>query len=247
MNKIPKNMYQDAIFRWNVCKGCNFNCFYCIPSFQKQAKRLMPKFDENGVQYRGCQDCYDYKPHFHPERLDIDFNKKKYETSGDKFIWAVSSGDIACMKEEWIQEILDKIREYPNRTFFMQTKDPSCFYKYDFPGNMLLGITLETNEYPHGYRPSKAPLPWHRYVSFKDLDFPRKVVIIEPIMEFRLGIFLRWLVDLNPERVYIGYNSKPKNCYLPEPSLEKTLNLIKDLKAFNIKVKTKYMKEEKNV
>jgi len=41
-------------------KGCGFACSYCIPSFQLQAKR----------QKHNCRRCYDYVPHFHPERLD---------------------------------------------------------------------------------------------------------------------------------------------------------------------------------
>ncbi len=225
------NMYSDSIFQWNVAKGCNFQCTYCVPSFQRQAKR----------QKHNCIKCYNYEPHFHPERLKINFNLDKYETIGDEFIWACSSGDIACMKDDWIQTILNKIKEYPNRTFFMQTKDPSIFYKFDFPENMLLGITMETNEYQYAYIPTKAPSPWHRYVGFHDLEFPRKVVTIEPIIEFRHEIFLSWLKALNPERIYIGYNSKSKSIQLPEPSLKKTQELIKELKKFT-KVKTKYMK-----
>ena len=199
------NMYSDSVYQWNVCKGCNFNCLYCIPSFQRQAKRQMPKFDENGVQYRGCQDCYDYKPHFHEERLNINFNLEKYETSGDKFIWAISSGDIYWMKEEWINQIIDKIKEYPNRTFFFQTKSPDCYYHYSIPKNVILGITLECDAYR--YKITDAIPLWHRYIFFRDYQFPRKIVTIEPIMGFEFDRFLSWLKDINPERIYIGYDT----------------------------------------
>ena len=232
------NMYSDSIFQWNVCVGCNFFCEYCKKSFQAQMKRQMPKFDENGVQYRGCQKCYDYEPHFHEERLDINFNKKKYETSGDTFIWAISSGDIACMNPEWIQQIINKIKEYPHRTFFMQTKDPSCFYQYTFPENMLLGITLETDQY-HS-KITNAPNPFFRYITFADLPFPRKVVTIEPIMDFDFYRFLAWIRIIGPERVYIGYDTK--KCNLREPSLRKTLRFISELKKYT-KVKTKFLKK----
>ena len=128
MTEIPKNMYQDAIFRWNIFKGCHFSCTYCIPSFQRQAKRQKPTIDKNGNS-RGCQDCYDYTPHFHPERLKTSLPN----TTGDQFIWACSSGDIAFAKHEWMEQILKRIKELPNKTFFFQTKDPACYYYYNFP------------------------------------------------------------------------------------------------------------------
>ncbi len=235
MSKVKKqNMYSDSVKQWNVVIGCNFDCIYCKKSFQAQMKRQKPMIDKNGKK-RGCQECYDYKPHFHPERLKDSLPN----TTGDQFIWCCSSSDIFFADTVWMELILNKIREYPNRTFFFQTKDPSVFTKYDFPKNVMLGITLETNEYPHGYRPSKAPLPWHRYILFKDLKYPRKVITIEPIMEFRYEILLNWIIALKPERVYIGYDTKKNN--LPEPSIEKTRKLIDELEHFT-KVKQKYMK-----
>ena len=230
------NMYSDAII-WNVAKGCYFDCVYCRPSFQRQAKRQKPTIDKNGRK-RGCQQCYDYDPHFHPERLNINFNNKRYDTSGDKFIWAISSGEIACMREEWVNQIINKIKEYPNRTFFFQTKSPDCFYKYEFPDNVILGITMETDVYRTKITDA-MPL-WHRYAFFKDYEHPRKFVTIEPIMDFIFEHFLSWLRDINPERIYIGYDTK--KCGLIEPPLDKTLRLIDELKKFTI-VKIKYMRD----
>ena len=34
----PSNMYAEAK-TWNPFKGCAFDCVYCVPSFQRQAKR----------------------------------------------------------------------------------------------------------------------------------------------------------------------------------------------------------------
>ena len=50
------------------------------------------------------------------------------------------------------------------------------------------------------------------------------------------------LIDMiNPERVYIGYDTK--NSKLPEPSLQKTTHLIEALEQLGIKVKTKLLRE----
>lgn len=47
--KAVSNMYADAK-TWSPFKGCKFDCIYCVPSFQKQAKRQM----------HNCMDCYNY-------------------------------------------------------------------------------------------------------------------------------------------------------------------------------------------
>jgi len=198
-------------------------------------KRQKPGIDKNGKK-RGCQQCYDYEPHFHEERL----NDRLPRTKGDEFIWVGSSGDISFIEYPNMLKILKKIEEYPDRTFFFQTKNPDFFRKFIFPINVVLGITLESDIY---YREiSNAPFTYDRVHSFDRLDFPRKFVTIEPILEFNFSVFLGWIQELNPERVYIGYDTK--KCGLPEPSLEKTGKLIKELERFT-KVKLKYMKEEK--
>ena len=225
------NMYKEA-FTWNVFVGCEFRCSYCPPSFQRQMKRQKPVIDKNGKK-RGCQLCFDYIPHFHPERL----NNKLHKTKGDEFIWVGSSGDISFIEYPNMLKILKKIEEYPDRTFFFQTKNPQFFHRFIFPVNVVLGITLESDIY-YG-EISKAPFPYERVHSFELLDFPRKFVTIEPILEFNFSVFLGWIQELNPERVYIGYDTK--KCGLPEPSPLKVMKLIKELSRFT-KVKKKYMK-----
>ena len=227
-------MYSDSVKQWNVFVGCKYDCLYCRKSFQAQMKRQKPMIDKNGKK-RGCQKCYDYEPHFHEERL----NDKLPKTSGDEFIWVGSSGDIAFIRYPDMIKILNKIEEYPNRTFFFQTKDPTVYYNYIFPKNIMLGITLESNI---SYKTiTDAPTPYYRYISFLRLDHPRKVITIEPILDFNLSIFIFWIRDVNPERVYIGYDTK--KCNLPEPSLRKTKILIEELKEFT-KIKLKHMKND---
>jgi len=217
------NMYLDSKRQWNVIVGCEFNCKYCINSFQRQMKR----------QKHNCIKCYNYEPHFHPERL----KKSLPRTEGDEFIWCCSSGDISFAKEEWMDKIIERIKELPNRTFFFQTKDPSCFYKYSFPDNVILGITLESNR---DYLVTKAPFPWQRYNDFSKLDFKRKIVTIEPIMQFDLEIFVEWIKNIDPIRVYMGYDTKISN--LTEPKLSEFLELWSELNRFT-KVKSKLIRE----
>jgi len=64
---------------------------------------------------------------------------------------------------------------------------------------------------------------------------------IEPIMDFDREDFAHWIILLNPEVVYIGYDSKRK--HLPEPPLAKTLGLIDDLTGAGIHVERKLLRE----
>lgn len=242
-------MYQDAIFRWNICVGCLFDCVYCKKSFQAQMKRQKPVIDKRGRR-RGCQNCYDYFPHIHPDRLTKKFTSKNFPvTKGDQFIWCCSSSDIFFTQKEWMESILSVARDYNDRTFFFQTKAPSVFNKYEFPSNTYLGITLESNR---DYRDlSKAPLPTQRAEEFAEVNHPYKIVTIEPILAFDLYQFVLMIKEINPRRVYIGYDTKKswwmegnRKVYLKEfePTLAATNKLIQLLRKFTV-VKIKYIPE----
>lgn len=218
------NMYLDSKKQWNVFCGCEYQCKYCTNSFQRQMKR----------QKHNCIKCYNYEPHFHPERLKQPLPR----TYGDEFIWVASSGDISFITLPNMLKILRKIDEYPNRTFFFQTKNPRFFFDYTFPDNVILGITLESNR--NYLSISKAPSQFTRYLDFLGLSFEKKIITIEPILDFSLNIFVRWIKDIKPIRVYIGYDTKKSK--LIEPSLKKTLKLCEELSRFT-KVKTKLMRE----
>ena len=101
---------------------------------------------------------------------------------------------------------------------------------------MILLTTLETN-LDAGYKAvSKAPPPTERYRQFKNLKYPRKVVTIEPVMDFDEAVFPQWIVDLKPEYVWLGLNSRPKALKLPEPSHQKLRKLVKILKDAGVKI-----------
>jgi len=209
-------MYREARYTWNPGAGCNFNCKYCYPSFRRQAKR----------QKQRCLDCYYYRPHFHPERLTPKYIKKLPKTRPGEFIFTVDLGDWYWLKPEWRKAILECIEKMPDRDFLIQSKNPLCFLENDFPDNVILGTTIETNSGDLTQKISKAPRPWYRFKAMEMLDHPRKMITIEPIMKFDVFELSRWIKALDPWRVYIGYDSHPKENRLPEPSLNETELLI---------------------
>lgn len=231
-------MYEDAIYRWNVFVGCKFNCVYCRKSFQAQMKRQKPVIDKNGKK-RGCQKCYDYEPHFHEERL----NNRLPRTKGDQFIWVGSSGDISFIKDNNMKKILEKIKEYPNRIFFFQTKNPKWFQKWNFSDNIILGITLETNLAYLTMKYSKTFIPSMRVKDFSLVKHSRKSITIEPILEFDKISLIKLCKRINPKRIYIGYDSKKNK--LEEPTLKRAIEFIEELKLNlpECKVKEKLMRK----
>jgi hypothetical protein len=104
---------------------------------------------------------------------------------------------------------------------------------------VILLTTLETNR-DEGYGDiSKAPPPSERYRQFKALKYPRKVVTIEPVMDFDTKVFAGWIRSLRPEYVWLGLNSKPESLTLPEPSPEKLLAFAKMLVDAGIEIRAK--------
>ena len=135
--------------------------------------------------------------------------------------------------------------EKQGRIWFIQSKDPKYFEQFlpYLPKNTILLTTLETNRDGFCAAIGKAPPPSYRYEAFKNLKYPRKIVTIEPIMDFDLDIFTDWIININPEAVFIGYNSYPKQVHLTEPSMEKTLDLIVALKNKGIRVLAKELRK----
>lgn len=143
-------------------------------------------------------------------------------------------GDLwgSWVPEEWINMVLDHIVKFPQTNFFFLTKNPSRYSEFldKVPAEVELGVTVETNR-DEGYeRVSKAPKPGERLERMAELDWPRKVVVIEPILDFDLEEFVKKLKDINPSEVYVGYDNYGNR--LPEPTISKTRELVEKLGSF---------------
>ena len=102
------------------------------------------------------------------------------------------------------------------------------------PQNVVLMTTLETNRDSQYSGVSKAPLPSQRFQDFLQLVWPRKAMVMEPILKFDLNIIKRWAKRLKPEAIFIGLESKRK-CTLEEPSASEVQELHKELRNLGFK------------
>jgi hypothetical protein len=135
------------------------------------------------------------------------------------------------------------IKGYPQTEFLFLTKNPARYLSCEdgFSFNMIFGATIETNRSTALF--SNAPDPYERYTAMRDLQVERdqKFISIEPIMDFDLDTLAPMIYGINPYATAIGYDNH--NCNLPEPSLEKTMNLIARLEKFT-KVYRKTLREK---
>jgi len=222
------NMYELSVKQWNPFVGCEHDCIYCKSSFQRQLKRWAKGQGD-------CPECANFEPHYrHSPRLEQKLPKTKYM----QFIFTCSSGDIVFCSTEYLERIITRIRSEPDRTFLVQSKDPSTFNRVIFLKNVILGTTLETNKDKLCEGTSKAPKPSQRYKDFVKVDHLLKMVTIEPVIDFDLDVMTDWIENINPCMVWLGYDSGKNK--LPEPELEKVKNLHWELakKGFVVVLKT---------
>ncbi len=215
MNKQKGNMYGWVTHTWNVIKGrCPHSCYYCY--------------------------MIDIWDRYNSKEQKFDEKELKTDLGQGNVIFVGSSTDMFAKEipKEWIEKVLAKCFLHDKNTYLFQSKNPKRFVEFTFPRNTILGTTIETNNYD--LKVSKAPSVANRTMVMKMLNM-RKMISIEPILEFNRCIFPNWIRAINPEFVSIGADSKGHN--LPEPSWDKVQELIKELKKFTeVKVKDNLMR-----
>jgi len=169
--------------------------------------------------------------HFDEKGLKTDLGKGNTIFVGSSCdMWAE---DVSSL---WVRLTLAHcIDKHPFNNYLFQSKNPDRFREFAslYPPNFMIGCTIETNR-DYSFI-SKAPATYNRKVAIERYAIP-KMISIEPIMDFDLEHFPKWIEDIKPEFVSIGADSG--NNHLPEPSAYKIKALIGSLKEFTeVKVK----------
>jgi DNA repair photolyase len=194
---------------------CIHDCSYCYVNAMK-------------IKYPNLKERYSGEVRL----LEKELNKS--EGKG-KTIFVQDMGDLFAdnVPKEFIFRILEHLRDYPENTYLFQTKNPKRFFEFDigdFPKNIILGTTIETNKQNIINKISKAPPVEERRYWISKAEFCKVFITIEPILDFDIEILVNWLKEIGPDFVNIGADSKSNN--LIEPSKEKIELLINELKTF---------------
>lgn len=213
LNKTKGNMYSFVTHTWNVIKGkCLHDCIYC---YMKIYKLQDLRFDKS--------------------ELTTDLGR-------DNFIFVGSSTDMfeENVSTLWILLVLEHTRNFYKNKYLFQSKNPARFKQFIplFPPDTVLGTTIETNRNDMLSKISKAPLVLTRAVIMSHLPVQfKRMVTIEPIMDFDVSELVDLIGKIKPAWVNIGADSKGHN--LPEPSKEKIEQLIYELDTFTaVKIKS---------
>ena len=213
LNESKGNMYEWAK-PWNPLGGkCSHDCSYC-------STKTLKRFPAVGNKYSGNLRLFD--------------DLFKNFPSKSKIIFVVGQNDLFAnnVPEEYIKRIVGRCNAWPQHIYFFQTKNPDRFisFLHDFPKKSILCTTIETNrQYSQmGF----APTTYERALAMYKITGYEKQVTLEPIMDFDLSEMVILIRMCHPVKVNIGGDSK--NNHLPEPSKEKLLELIDELKKFTI-------------
>jgi hypothetical protein len=167
-----------------------------------------------------------------PVRLDE--KELKTDLLPGRFIFIGSSCDMFAdnIPAEWIKRTLDRAKFFADNKYLVQTKNPLRYHQFldDLdPGYFMLCTTLETNRNYESIMRAAPPIP-ERVVAMCRLPKQyekKKMITVEPIMDFDLNDFSYSILCCNPIQVNIGADTGGHN--LPEPNARKILDLIEIL------------------
>ncbi len=191
-----------------------------------------------------CTYCYVQKMRFNSDKYkgDLRLNDQEFKVDygTDKTIFIEHMNDLFAeqVPTEYITAIIEHCLKYPYNLFVFQSKNPKRM-AHNLLGimNSLCGATIETNRDTSLF--SNAPKPADRVKGMMKFVKNGKstFVTIEPIMKFDLKPFVKMLVDIHPEFINIGADSKHNN--LPEPSAQEITDLIRAINDNGLKIKIK--------
>lgn len=203
VKKSKGNMYRFVTHTWNPIRGkCPYACSYCYVG--RWGQKQNP--------------------------LNLDKKELRVDLGKDNFIFVCSGCDIFAPEVpwEWIAEIFQRAREFPQNAFLWHTKNPVRALEipfFQYPARSTLCVTVETDIHM-GYI-SAAPAPIDRINALKQWK-GEKMITIEPLMNFNLDRFSQMILEAAPTQVNIGADSGHNA--LPEPSPEKVRELIEILR-----------------
>lgn len=168
------------------------------------------------------------------EEFAVDYGKGKtifIEHQNDLFAKDVPN--------EFIKRVIAHCLLFPENTYMFQTKNPVRFRDWlaFLPVNSILGTTIETNRNMESI--SEAPSSFSRMIGMINLPSCfKRFVTIEPVLDFDVDVLASWIRDIKPDFINLGADSKGHG--LEEPTVEKIMLFVEELKKHGIELREKH-------
>lgn len=168
----------------------------------------------------------------------IKMRKRLDKIPHNSWVFVSDMGDLFCqndtIKKDDIEWVINTMLTREDVSYLLVTKNPSGYLNFSkFPKNAYLGTTIETDSADISAKYSDAPTPYKRYRAMLSLSHPRKFVGLEPLFDFDVEPFSKWLVEINPDIVAVGFDEHEntmKHTKNDRPSKTKILKLLSNLK-----------------
>jgi len=132
---IPSTSIEWAKWSWNPITGCKHGCKYCY------ARDIANRFFPTG-----------FTPTLYPNRLlapsKMEIPEDREHESGINNVFVCSMADLFgdWVPQEWIDQVLDAVRNAPEWNFIFLTKNPKRYIGIEWPENAWVGTTVDTQE-----------------------------------------------------------------------------------------------------
>ena len=161
---------------FNPVWGCRNHCEYCYA--RAIAKRFLKKIYELEVKshferhstWAWTGDYLSGLKDFKPTFLYSQYCKKLPKKHQRIFVGSMS--EIYYWNEEWVEMVIEKVKQYPQHTFQFLTRYPEIYDNYIWPKNCWLGVTITREE------DKKRGIPY-LFITSCNITF----VSVEPLLE----------------------------------------------------------------
>ncbi|WP_265109197.1 phage Gp37/Gp68 family protein [Halosolutus halophilus] len=164
-----------ADYTWNPVTGCSHagpECWNCYAeSFSLRQGRTESEWTQENASENVTM---------HRVRLEEDLDGYTFpEGPGRVFVGSMTDMFHREVDPEFVQEVLDRVREHPQHVWIFLTKRPhhASEWRLGWPENVWLGTSVGSG--PGG----KFPSTTHRIEQLRDVDVATKWVSFEPLIE----------------------------------------------------------------
>jgi hypothetical protein len=207
LNKVAGNMYEWITHTWNPITGlCPHQCGYCY------MKKIYRRFGKQ------------------PDKMHLVDRERSARLGSGNTIFVCSSCDMFAdtVDNHDIRLVIQKCLDWPGRnTYLFHTKNPANTLLLPARDNFILCATIESNRRYDVM--GEAPSLESRFAGLRGYN-GRKMIAVEPVMDFNVRAFTDLILSCKPEQVNIGADSGHNR--LPEPPPDKIAALVEALRPF---------------